>query len=105
MAMRTYPSPSGPKNDPGATTMPSSRSSIAHCSDGRPPGTDDPQIHPRHAPGDVDALRPEELQEDRALGGVSRALLGDVLLVHPGGDGGTLDELLRGHARPTGGAP
>ena len=34
MAIRTYPSPSGPKNDPGATTTPvRSRRSRAHASD------------------------------------------------------------------------
>src|SRR4029453_18514487 len=40
IAIRTYPSPSGPKNDPGATTTsPRSSSSSAQSYEARPPGT------------------------------------------------------------------
>src|SRR5205823_12481696 len=38
-AKRTYPSPAGPKNEPGAATMPCSSSRRANGSDGPPTST------------------------------------------------------------------
>ena len=75
IAIRTYPSPSGPKNDPGATTTParSSRSS-AHSSEGgrpapRPTGRTSPRCPPRARRGRRTASR-----KMRALRRVARAV-------------------------------
>ena len=107
IAIRTYPSPSGPKNEPGATTT---SAPVEQSSDhverrrsrrGPPPtGRTSPRSPRPGSPCDANRSR-----NSSRFAAVARARLLDVRLVAPRRDRRALDELLRRHARPTGGAP
>jgi hypothetical protein len=58
-------------------------------------GDRQPEIHRRLAARDPDPFPLEQVEEERTLAAVSLACLLDVLLVAPGNNGCTLNELLR----------
>ncbi len=95
-AMRTWPSPPGPKYGPGAITMPCSleqaqRVALGVLAVGHP----QPQEERGVAAGGLQAGLQQGGEERRALGAIALADLGHVLLVGPRGRGRALDEGLR----------
>ena len=88
-ASRRYPSPAGPKNEPGATITPASIHSAASASEPQP------QEERRVAACAAQAHRLQRGQHRVALGPVALAHLVDVRLVVPGRDRRPLEELRR----------